>query len=69
MKQELIDNSFIFNFYWSIVVYNVVLVSTVHQSESLCVNIYHHFSGLPSHLGQNRALSRVPCAIQEVLIS
>ena len=30
--------------------------------------IYPLFSGFPSHLGHHRALSRVPCAVQQVLI-
>ena len=49
--------------------FNVVLVSTVQQSES-AINI--HISplfGFPSHLIHHRTLSRVPCAIQQVLIS
>ena len=33
------------------------------------INIYPLFFGFPSHLGHDRALSRVPCAIQQVLIS
>ena len=49
--------------------YNVVLVSTGQQSEPVMCKHYHLFSGLSSHLGQDRALSRVPRAIQEVLIS
>ena len=40
--------------------YNVVLVSTVQQSESaICIHI-SPFLGFPSHLGHHRALSRVP---------
>ena len=44
--------------------YNVVLVSTVQQSE---LTIHIHISplfGFPFHLGHHRALSRVPCAVQ-----
>ena len=49
--------------------YNVVLVSAVWQSESV---IHIHISplfGFPSRLGHHRALSRIPCAIQSVIIS
>ena len=35
----------------------------------LYVYIYPLFFEFPSHLGHQRALSRVPCAIQSVLIS
>ena len=35
----------------------------------LYVYIYPLLFGFPSHLGHHRALSRVPCAIQYVLIS
>ena len=35
----------------------------------LYVYIYPLFFRFPSHLGHHRALSRVPCAIQQVLIS
>ena len=42
--------------------YNVVLVSAIQQSES--VYIYPLFVSFPSYLGHHRALSRVPCAVQ-----
>ena len=42
------------------------LYSKVHQ---LYVYTYPLFCVFPSHLGHNRALSRVPCVIQYVLIS
>ena len=49
--------------------YNVVLVSAVLRSESaICIHISPFFFGFPSHLGHHRALSRVLCAIQQVLI-
>ena len=47
----------------------IVLVSAAQQSESA---IYIHISpffGFPSHSGHHRALSRVPCAVQHVLIA
>ena len=52
-------------------IYNVVLVSGVWQSESV---IHIHRSTLLffiffSHIGHYRVLSRVPCAIQQVPIS
>ena len=46
-----------------------MLISTVQWSESaICIHISPLF-WIPSHLGHHRALSRVPCAIQQVLIS
>ena len=45
-----------------------VLISVVQQSESaICIHICPIF-GFPSHLVHQRALSRVPGAIQKVLI-
>ena len=35
----------------------------------VCVCLYPLFFGFLSHLGHHRALSRVSCAIQQVLIS
>ena len=35
------------------------------RGNQLCVHIYPPFGEFPSHLGLNRALSRVPCAIEE----
>ena len=52
--------------------YNIVLVSAVQQSEStlhIYIYIYPLFFGLPSHLGHRRALSRIPRAVQSILIS
>ena len=43
-----------------------LLYSEVNQ---LYVYIYPLFFGFPSHLGHHRALSRVPRALQQVLIS
>ena len=43
-----------------------LLYSKMNQ---LCIYIYPLFFGLPSHLGHHRALSRIPCAIQYILIS
>ena len=39
------------------------------KMNNLCVYIYSLFCGFPFHLGHHRALSRVPCAIHQVLIS
>ena len=45
-----------------------LLVSAAQQSESaICIHIPLFF-GFPSHLGHHRALRKVPCAIQQVLI-
>ena len=43
-----------------------ILYSKVNQ---LYVYICPLFFGFPSHLGHQRALSRVPCVVQQVLIS
>ena len=49
--------------------HTAVSVSAVQQSQSaLFIHIYL-FWGFLSHLGHHRALSRVPCAKQQVLIS
>ena len=49
--------------------YNVVIVSVVQQSESAThICIYPLFLGFSSHFGHHRASSRVSCAIQLVLI-
>ena len=50
-------------------VYNVMLVSTVQQSESAIHTHVLCLFGFPSHSGHHSVLSRVPCAIQYVLIS
>ena len=45
--------------------YNVVLVSSVEQRESvLCLHLSLLFFGFPSHSGHHGALSRVPYAVQ-----
>ena len=56
------------NFYWSIVALQCY-VSTVQQNESAIHIHIPLFFGFPSHLGHHSTLSRVPCAIQYVLIS
>ena len=57
------------NFYWSIGAYNLVLVSAVWKVDQLCIYIYPLFFRFPPHLGPHKALSRVPCGTQQVLIS
>ena len=57
--------SFKIDFYSNIVVLQCC-VSVVQQSESA---MHPFFFGFPSHIGHHRALSRVPCALQKVLIS
>ena len=52
---------FFFNFFGVLLLYGVVLVSVVQQSESLYVCMYSLFFGFPFHLGHHRALSRVLC--------
>ena len=49
--------------------YSVMSVSAVQQSELAIHILYPLLFGFPSHLGHPRALSRVPCAVQEVLSS
>ena len=49
--------------------YNVVLVSAVQQNESAIHMHVSLLSGLPFHSGHHSALSRVPSAIQEFLVS
>ena len=53
-------------------IYNVVLVSGVQQSESVKhihrSTLFFFFLRFFSHIGHYRVLSRVPCAIQQVLI-
>jgi len=55
-------------------IYNVVLVSGVQQSESIThthththIYIYTLFFRFFSHIGHYRVLTGVPCAIQEVI--
>ena len=49
---------------------NPCLLYLLHwQAGSLYTLIYPFFFGFPSHLGHHRALSRVPCAIQQDYIS
>ena len=46
-------------------IYNVVLLSAVQQSESVILNTYiNSFFRLFSHIGNYRVLSRVPCVTQ-----
>ena len=61
---------FFFNFYWCRVALQCC-VSTIQQSESvICIHIFlPPLFGFPFHLGHHRALNRVPCAIQQVLIN
>ena len=53
---------FLTNFYWSIVDLQWCVNSAVQQNESV-IHTSTFFRFLP-HLGHQRALSRVPCAIQ-----
>ena len=57
------------NFIGILLFFNVVLVYTAKQNESANTYIYPLPFGLPSHSGHHSALSRVPCAIQHVLIN
>ena len=48
--------------------YSVVLVSAVQQSESaMCIHKFPLLFLFPSHLGRHRALRKVACAVQQVL--
>ena len=43
--------------------------SIVQQSESaINIHVLPSFFGFPSHLGNHKVLSRVPCATQQILI-
>lgn len=46
--------------------YYVLLVSAVRQSESAIRMYISLFFGFSSHLGHHRALNKAPCAIQKV---
>ena len=59
---------FVYNFYWHIAVYNVVLASDVQQVVHLYTYIYSSFLRLFTHRDYYRVLSGVPCALQQVLI-
>ena len=49
--------------------YNVVFVSAAQERESaLCMHTSPRLR-FPSHLNEHRALRRVPCALQQTLIS
>ena len=70
---SLSSTIFVFNFYLNFfklifveLLYDVVLVSTVPQSDHLYMYKYAPFFGFPSHLGHHRALSSVPWAMQQV---
>ena len=49
-------------------VYSVTLISTVQQGESV-LHVANSFLDCFSHIGHYVVLSRVPCAIQEILVS
>ena len=53
---------FLTNLYWSIVIYNVVLVSTVYTTVNQ-LYIYLLFFRFFSHIGHYRVLNRAPCAV------
>jgi len=53
---------------WGAIAFSV-LDSTIQQSESaICIHT-SHFGGFPSHIDHSTSLSRVPCTLQQVLIS
>ena len=67
--RKIIKCSFFFpNFYWSCfaMLCQFLLYSKVNR---LYVYTYPLFLRFPSHFSHHRSLSRVPCAIQQVLIS
>ena len=65
--------SHLFNFYWSVVALQCCAGFFLYNKmDQLYVSIYAYilyFFGFPSHLDQHRALSRVLCGIQLILIS
>ena len=55
------------NFYWSIFTLQCCVSFCCKQNESsTCIHKYPFF-GFPSHIGHQRALSSVPCAIEQTL--
>ena len=50
-------------FYWGELIYNVMLVSAIQQSE-LVIHIHISTFRFFSHIGHYRVLSQVPCAIE-----
>ena len=50
-----------------LLLYNVVFVSAVQQSESL-IRIYPLIFRFPPHVDHHRALSRVPCSSKSSLV-
>ena len=57
---------FLINFYWCIVALMWFLL--YRKVKQLYIYIYLLFRGFPSYLGHHRALSRVLCATQQVLL-
>ena len=49
--------------------YNVVLVSAYSKVNQPHIYIFPFFLGFLSHLGHCRALSRVPCSLQQDLLN
>ena len=55
---------FVFNFIGVELIYNVVLVAGVQQSDSVIhIHVFILFQ-IFTHIGYYRILSRVPCALQ-----
>ena len=80
MQLEELNRQYLFLFTGVELIYNVVLLSAIQHSESViymcvcvcvcvCVCKKHSFFKLFSHIGHYRVLSRVPYALQYVLIS
>ena len=60
---ELYHLSYIKNFLWSVVIYNLVFISGVQQSKSVIYPLFFIFLDSFPIIGHYRVLSRVACAI------
>ena len=67
-RELLCQFIFILLIYWSLVYYSVVLISSVQQHDSFTYTYRSIFFRFFSFIGYYKILSRVPCAIQQVLL-
>ena len=73
-ESSFFSHCYYFNFFYVLKMllqyscFTMLCYLLLYKVNPLYVYLYHFFFGFPSHLGHHRALSRVPCAIQQVLI-